>query len=58
MLCQALEPTLVTYSAVISACEKGQELRRAFDVCAEMLRQAREPTLVTYSSVISACEKG
>ena len=58
MLCQALEPTLVTDSAVISACEKGQELRRAFDVCAEMLRQALEPNMVTYSAVISACEKG
>ena len=58
MLRQALEPTLVTYSAVINACEQGQELRWAFDVCAEMLRQALEPILVTSSDVISACEKG
>ena len=49
---------MVTYSAVISACEQGQELRRAFDVCAEMRRQALEPNMVTYSALISACEKG
>ena len=38
MLRQALELNMVTYSALISACEKGQELRRAFDVCAELRR--------------------
>ena len=54
MLCQALEPTLVTYSAVISACEKGQELRRAFDVCAVMLRQALQPNIASYRTSISA----
>ena len=49
---------MVTYSAVVSACEQGQELRRAFDVCAEMRRQALEPDMVINSAVISACEKG
>ena len=49
---------MVTYSALISACEKGQELRRAFDVCAEMRRQALEPNMVTYSASISACGQG
>ena len=58
MLRQALEPNMVTYSALISACGKGQELRRTFDVCEEMRRQALEPDMVTYSALISACGKG
>ena len=58
MLRYALEPNMVTYNALISACGKGQELRRAVDVCAEMRRQALEPNMVTYSGLISACGKG
>ena len=45
---------MVTYSALISACGKGQELCRAFDVCVEMGCQALEPDTVTYSALISA----
>ena len=57
MLRQALAPDTVSYRALISASEKGQELRRAIDVCAEMLRQALEPDMVSYNAVISAYEK-
>ena len=35
---------MVTYRGFSSACEQGQKLRRAFDVCAEMLRQLWSPT--------------
>ena len=49
---------MVNYNALISACGKGQELRRAFDVCAEMMRQALESDMVTYDALISACGKG
>ena len=45
MLRQALEPDMVSYNAVISACEKGDELRRAFDVCEARLRQALKPNM-------------
>ena len=58
MLRQALKPDIFSYSALISACEKGQELRRAFDVCAAMLRQGMKPNMVSYSALTSACEKG
>ena len=58
MMRQALEPNMVTYNVLISACGKGRELRRAFDVCADMLRQARKPNLVSFKASISACEKG
>ena len=46
MLRQALEPDMVSYSALISACEKGDELRWAFDVYAAMLRPALLPSLI------------
>ena len=49
---------MVTYSALISACDKEQELRRVFDVCAVMMRQALEPDMVNYNALISACGKG
>ena len=45
MLRSALKPDMVSYNAVISVCEKGEELRRAFDVCEAMLRQALKPTM-------------
>ena len=49
---------MVTYNALISACEKGQEPRRAFDVGAGMLRPALLPSMVSYNALISACVKG
>ena len=45
MLRSALKPDMVSYNAVISDCEKGEELRRAFDVCEAMLRQALKPNM-------------
>ncbi|CAK0893392.1 unnamed protein product [Prorocentrum cordatum] len=38
-----LEPDVISYSAGISACEKGDEM---------------EPDVISYSAGISACEKG
>ena len=58
MLRSALKPDMVSYNAVISACEKGEELLQAFDVCAVMMRQALAPDVVSYSALTSACETG
>ena len=58
MLRSALKPDIVSYNAVISACEKGEELLQAFDVCAAMMRQALEPDVVSYRALPSACETG
>ena len=58
MMRQALEPDMVTYNALISACGKGRELRRALDVCADMMHHALKPNLVSVKAVASACEKG
>ena len=38
---------MVSYNAAINACERGQELRWAFDVCAEMQRHVA-PNKVNY----------
>ena len=55
LLRQALKPDMVSYSALIIACEMGEELRRSFDVCVAMLRQALQPNMVSCSALISAC---
>ena len=47
MMRQALEPDMVTYNALISACGEGRELRRALDVCADMMHHALKPNLVS-----------
>ena len=36
MLRQAMKPNMVSYSTLISACEKGKEMRRAFGGCEDM----------------------
>merc|ERR1712211_63662 len=55
---QSLEPNTITYSAAISACEKGQLPERALELLADMHKQSLEPNSITYSAAISACEKG
>ena len=50
LLRQAMKPNSLSYSALVSACEKGTEMRRSFDVSADMLRQAAGPNSVSYSA--------
>ena len=52
-----MKPNMVLYSALISACDKVNELRWALDVCADMLRQAMDPNMFSYSAITSACEQ-
>ena len=49
---------LVSYSAGISACEKGEQWQRALALLSEMREAKLEPNVITYSSWISACENG
>ena len=60
MLRSALKPDMVSYNAVISVCEKGEELRRAFNVGEAMLRQALKPNMVSFNALfpLYAGEKG
>ena len=47
---QALSPNAITFSAAISACEKGNQPCKALSLFTQMRRQALPP------DVISACE--
>ena len=55
---RGLEPDVITYSAAISACEKGSQWERALELLDEMRQRGLEPDVITYSAAISACEKG
>ncbi|CAK0819866.1 unnamed protein product [Prorocentrum cordatum] len=48
----------VSYNAGISACEKGEQWRRALALLSELCASKLEPTVISYSAGISACEKG
>ncbi|CAK0887382.1 unnamed protein product [Prorocentrum cordatum] len=62
-----LEPNVISYSAGISACEKGgqwqaaltllSEMRRALALLSEMWEAKLEPDVISYSAGISACKK-
>ncbi|KAK3262832.1 hypothetical protein CYMTET_28338, partial [Cymbomonas tetramitiformis] len=53
-----VEPNVITYNSLISACEKGGQWEKALEVFAGMKKAGVEPNVITYSSLISACEKG
>ena len=49
---------MISYSAAISACEKGQQWEDALSLLPKMRRARLEPDVTSYSMAISACEKG
>ena len=49
---------MVTYSAAISACEKGQIPSQATHLLQEMPLGGLLPDVIASSAAISACEKG
>ena len=51
-------PDVITYNAVISACEKGRRPDEALKLLAEMKAASLKPDVITYSAVISACREG
>ena len=58
ILCQAMQPNMVSYGTLISSCAKGKYRRRAFDVYAEKLQlRGLLPNGITYNVAISACGK-
>merc|ERR1711907_889494 len=48
----------ITYSAAISACERGQQWITATTLLREMQQWHMKLDTITYSAAISACEKG
>ena len=49
---------MITYSAAISACEKGQKPQQALHLLQELQFRGLLPDVITYSAAISACEWG
>ena len=55
---QGVVPEVITYNALISACEKGKQDERAMRIFEAMQQQGVMPEVITYNALISACEKG
>ena len=53
-----MQADVITYSATISACEKGQQWMAAVALLREMQQWQMQANVITYSGTISACEKG
>ena len=49
---------VITYSAKIGACEKGQQWIEAVTLLREMQQRRKQANVTTYNPTISACEKG
>lgn len=52
------ERNVITYSSLISACEKAGRWELALDLFGEMHREGCKPNVVTYNSLIAACAQG
>ena len=52
------ERSVITYSSLISACEKAGEWQLALDLFGEMHAEGVQPNTVTYNSLITACAQG
>ena len=53
-----LEPDVITGSASISSCEKGQQWLVGLELLRQMRQRRLKPHVITYSASISSCEKG
>ena len=52
------ERNVITYSSLISACEKAGRWQLALELFSEMHREGCKPNVVTYNSLIAACAQG
>jgi pentatricopeptide repeat domain-containing protein 1 len=55
MMRTGCERSVITYSALISACEKAGQWQLAVNLFGEMLREGCTPNVITYNSLITAC---
>ena len=53
----AILPNVISLSAAISACEKGQQWQQALGLLALVQQTCILPGVISYSAVISACVK-
>ena len=58
MVWKGCERSVITYSSLISACEKAGQWRLALDLFQEMHNEGCSPNTVTYNSLITACAQG
>ena len=58
MMRQGLLPGVITYNALISACEKGALPQRALELFGRMLNQGLLPNVITYFALVKDCERG
>jgi pentatricopeptide repeat protein len=49
-------PNTISYSAAISACEKGMQWKEALRLLRDMASKGVQPNTISYSAAISACE--
>merc|ERR1712151_1120289 len=49
---------VISFSAAISACEKGGQWERALSLLEEMRDMSVTRNVISFSAAISACEKG
>jgi pentatricopeptide repeat protein len=55
---KGIRPTVVTYSALISAAENGQQWKLAFEVLEKMKAAGHRAIIIAYSAATSASSKG
>ena len=55
---QGCERSVITYSSLISACEKSGEWRLALRFFEECLNDGCRPNVITFNSLITACAQG
>jgi pentatricopeptide repeat protein len=53
-----IRPNVYSYSAAISACEKGCQWEQALNLLQAMPKAKIRPNVYSYSAAISACERG
>jgi pentatricopeptide repeat protein len=58
MVQRGCERNVITYSSLISACEKAGRWQLALELLDEMHRDNCKPNVVTFNSLISACGQG
>ena len=58
MINRGCERNVITYSSLISACEKSGKWELALELFDEMHKDACKPNIVTYNALIAACGQG
>ena len=54
MLVRSQAPDVVSYNALVSACEKGEQRQAAVAV----FQHSKDPNIISYNALISACANG